>query len=44
MWKNIDIFSNGKKYTILTNGLEEWKHIYASVMILDKKQRDVLTG
>ncbi|PID71246.1 MAG: hypothetical protein CR985_00815 [Flavobacteriales bacterium] len=43
MWKNIDIFSNGKKYTILTNGLEEWKYIYASVMVLDKDERDILT-
>ncbi|MBS9774987.1 MAG: hypothetical protein KGV59_07540 [Tenacibaculum sp.] len=43
MWNNINLLSNGKKYTILTNGLEEWKHIYASVMILDEKGRDVLT-
>lgn len=43
MWNNIDLFSNGKKYTVLTNGLEEWKHIYASVMILDEEERDVLT-
>ena len=44
MWNNIDLLSNGKKYTVLTNGLEEWKHIYASVMILDEKENDVLTG
>lgn len=43
MWKNIDLLNNGKKYTILTNGIEEWKHIYASVMILDDKEKDVLT-
>jgi len=43
MWNNIDLLSNGKKYTVLTNGLEEWKHIYASVMILDEEERDVLT-
>ena len=43
MWNNIDLLSNGKKYTVLTNGLEEWKNIYASVMILDEEERDVLT-
>ncbi|WJS96570.1 hypothetical protein NYQ10_08930 [Flavobacterium johnsoniae] len=43
VWKNIDLFSNGKRYTILTNGLEEWGHIYASVMILDENERDILT-
>ncbi|PQJ78137.1 hypothetical protein [Polaribacter porphyrae] len=43
MWENIDLFSNGKHYTILTNGLEEWKYIYASVMILDENEQDVLS-
>jgi hypothetical protein len=43
MWKNIDLFSNGKQYTILTNGLEEWKHIYASVMVLDENEKDILS-
>ena len=43
MWKNIDLFSNGKRYTILTNGLEEWKHIYASVMVLDENEDDILS-
>src|SRR5690554_4256912 len=42
MWHNIDLFSNGKKYTVLTNGLEEWEHIYASVMILDENENDIL--
>lgn len=44
MWNNVDLFSNGKKYIVLTNGLEEWKHIYASVMILDQNQTDILAG
>ncbi len=43
MWENIDIFSNGKKYILMTNGIEECNHIYASVMLFDKKQRDLLT-
>jgi hypothetical protein len=42
MWENIELFSNGKKYTVLTNGLEEWKHIYASVMIFDDNKKDQL--
>ncbi len=44
MWENIDLFSNGKEYTVLTNGLEEWKHIYASVMIFDNNQNDLLSN
>lgn len=43
MWENIDLFSNGKKYTVLTNGVEEWQHIYASVMIFDDAKTDVLS-
>lgn len=43
IWENIDIFSNGKKYIIMTNGLEEWKHIYASVMVFDNKESDLLS-
>jgi len=42
MWKNVDLFSNGKKYNVLTNGIEEWKHIYASVMVFDEKNIDLL--
>ncbi len=44
MWEKIDLFSNGKEYTILTNGLEEWKHIYASVMVFDKNETDLLSN
>ena len=44
MWQNVDLFSNGKKYTIMTNGLEEWKHIYASVMVFDLNETDMLSS
>lgn len=43
MWENIDLFEDDKKYTVLTNGIEEWKHIYASVMIFDDENKDVLS-
>ncbi|WP_053992272.1 hypothetical protein [Mangrovimonas sp. TPBH4] len=43
VWENIDVFSNGKKYTILTNGLEEWKYVYASVMVFDENETDQLS-
>ncbi|WP_310993083.1 hypothetical protein [Aequorivita marina] len=42
-WENIDLFSNGKKYTIMTNGVENRKHIYASVMVFDSKNKDLLS-
>ena len=44
MWEKIDLFSDGKEYTILTTGLEEWKHIYASVMVFDKNEIDLLSA
>ena len=43
MWEKIDLFSNGKEYSVLTNGIEEWKHIYASVMVFDKNTTDLLS-
>jgi hypothetical protein len=43
-WENIDLFSNGKKYTILTNGLEAKNHTYASVMVFDNNETDVLSS
>jgi len=42
VWKKVDLFSNGKKYNVYTNGIEEWKHIYASVMVFDENDKDLL--
>ena len=42
-WESIDLFDNGEKYTIMTDGLEEWKHIYASIMVFDEKETDLLS-
>ena len=44
MWEKIDLFSNGNEYTILTNGLEEWKHIYSSIMVFDENETDLLSS
>ncbi|PWH82505.1 hypothetical protein DIS18_09645 [Algibacter marinivivus] len=43
MWEEVNLFSNGKKYRVISNGIEEWKHIYASVMIFDKNDNDLLS-
>jgi hypothetical protein len=43
VWENVDLFSDGKKYNVITDGLEEWKHIYASVMVFDYKENDLLS-
>jgi hypothetical protein len=43
LWENVDLYSNGKKYNVFTTGLEEWKHIYASVMVFDKNYIDLIT-
>lgn len=42
IWKNVDLFSDGKKYAVYTEGLEEWRHIYASIMIFDENDNDLL--
>lgn len=44
MWEKVNLFSDGKEYTILTTGIEEWKHIYASVMVFDKNEVDLLSA
>jgi hypothetical protein len=44
MWKKVDLFSNGKKYNVFTNGIEEWEHIYASVMVFDENETDLLSN
>lgn len=42
VWEKVDLFSNGKKYNVYTNGIEEWKHIYASVMVFNENDIDLL--
>lgn len=42
VWEKVDLYSNGKKYNVYTNGTEEWKHIYASVMVFDENDTDLL--
>lgn len=43
MWDSVDLFSNGIKYTVLTYGIEKSRHTYASVMVFDKYETDLLT-
>jgi len=33
VWRNVELFSDGKRYDVYTHGIEERKHIYASVMV-----------
>ncbi|MDO5509491.1 MAG: hypothetical protein Q4F57_02230 [Weeksellaceae bacterium] len=42
VWQNVDLLSNGKRYTVLTAGLESMKHMYSSVMVLDENEQDIL--
>ncbi|MDO8316452.1 MAG: hypothetical protein Q7T12_02905 [Flavobacterium sp.] len=42
VWEQVDLYSNGKKYNVYTNGTEEWKYIYASVMVFDENGTDLL--
>ncbi|WP_157358295.1 hypothetical protein [Winogradskyella sp. J14-2] len=42
IWKDIDLFSNGGKYTVVTYGAEKPSDIYSSLMVFDDKGRDML--
>ncbi|WP_431167719.1 hypothetical protein [Tenacibaculum halocynthiae] len=44
LWKKIDLLNNGEKLSVYTSGLEEWKHIYASIMVFDEYENDLLTS
>ncbi|WP_435262993.1 hypothetical protein [Tenacibaculum sp. nBUS_03] len=44
LWEKIDLFNNGEKLNIYTSGIEEWKHIYASIMVFDKNENDLLAS
>ncbi|MDX1773348.1 hypothetical protein DFR65_102114 [Oceanihabitans sediminis] len=44
VWEKVELFSNGEKYNVYTNGMEEWKHIYASVMVFDENNKDLLSN
>jgi hypothetical protein len=44
VWEKVDLYSNGKKYNVYTNGTEEHKHIYASVMVFDENDTDLLVN
>lgn len=44
MWKNVDLFQNGKNYTVMANSFEgEERGIYASVMVFDSHEVDLLS-
>lgn len=43
IWENIQLFPNDStKFTIATNGLESSKTIYASILVFDKDNNDLL--
>lgn len=43
VWKDIDLLSNGKKYSIYTSGLDDRNGpLYASVIVLDENKNDML--
>lgn len=43
VWKDINLFSNGDKYTVVTYGVEKPGDIYSSVMVFDDKGGDILS-
>ena len=43
MWEGVDLFSNGKEYMVLANGFEGRYQSYASVMVFDEDENDVLS-
>ena len=44
LWNNVKLFPNDTtEFIIAANGLENTKTIYASVLVFDKKNRDLLS-
>ena len=43
VWNNIDLLNNKKQFTVMTYGVEEWMHMYSSVMVFDENQKDLLS-
>lgn len=43
LWEKVDLFSNGIEYKVYTNGDEKKGNIYASIMIFDGNNNDLLT-
>lgn len=42
VWENIDLFSNGKQYTVYTFGVENYNDMHATVMVFDHLGNDLL--
>ncbi len=42
IWEKVSLFDDGKKYTVVTTGVEEWKYIYAGVSVFDENGKDLL--
>lgn len=43
MWENIDLFSNGKQYTVYTFGVERSQSMHSTVMVFDHLGNDLLS-
>lgn len=44
MWEGVELFSNGKKYNVFTNGIESPSEVYVSVMVFDSNNNDLLSS
>lgn len=42
VWKDVDLLSDGKKYNVYTEGREVYKDNYASIMVFDENDLDLL--
>lgn len=42
MWEDLNLFGDHKKYDVFTFGIESRKEIYASVMVFDQENNDLL--
>ncbi|MDH7444813.1 hypothetical protein [Aquimarina sp. 2201CG14-23] len=45
VWEQVKLFDNDTtEFTVATTGLESFKSIYASILVFDKKNNDLLSG
>jgi hypothetical protein len=44
IWDDVDLFGDGQKFKVIAGGVEAYKMIYASVMVFDENEADLLAS
>lgn len=44
IWDDVDLFGDGQKFKVIAGGVEAYKSIYASIMVFDENEADLLAS